>query len=194
MKGKLFILSGQSGVGKKTILFELLTRHPEFHHVVTYTTREARPNEIPGEDHFFIYPDKFQEMIKNNEFIEYSEVHGNLFGTPKDQIDKALEKGKNILMEMDVKGVTNIKMKYHPVTIFLKYEPGNIDDLIRNRIKNDPARKDATEEEIQTRIATAKKEAAYEKDYEYSVVNPEGHPEKAIPEVESIIQSELKNG
>lgn len=188
MKGKLFILSGQSGVGKKTILFELLKRHPEFHHVVTHTTREPRPNEIPGEDHFFVYREKFEEMIKNDEFIEYTDVHGNLFGTPKEQIDKALEEGKNVLMEMDVKGMTNIKDKYQPITVFLKYEPGNIEDLIRNRIKNDPARKNTSEEEIQTRIATAKKEAEYEKNYDYSVVNPEGHPEQAIGEVEKIIQ------
>ena len=192
MKGKLFILSGQSGVGKKTILFELLNRHPEFHHVVTYTTREPRPNEIPGEDHFFVYREKFEEMIKNEDFLEYTEVHGNLFGTPKEQIDKALKEGKNILMEMDVKGVTNIKDKYRPVTIFIKYEARDIDELIKNRIKNDPARKDTSEEEIQTRIATAKKEADYEKYYNHSVVNPEGHPEQAIGEVEKIIQNELK--
>lgn len=194
MKGKLFILSGQSGVGKKTILFELLLRHPEFHHVVTYTTREARPNEVPGEDHFFVYPDKFEEMVKNGEFIEHTAVHGNLFGTPKEQIDKALKNGKNVLMEMDVKGVTNIKEKYQPVTIFLKYEAGNLADLIRHRIKNDPARKDTTEEEIQTRITTAKKEADYEKDYDYAVVNPEGHPERAIRDVENIIKENMAKG
>lgn len=194
MKGKLFILSGQSGVGKKTILFELLQRHPEFHHVVTYTTREARPNEVPGEDHFFVYPEKFEEMVQNGEFIEHTAVHGNLFGTPKEQIDKALKNGKNVLMEMDVNGVTNIKERYQPVTIFLKYEVGNLEDLIRHRIKNDPARKATTEEEIQTRITTAKKEAEYEKDYDYAVVNPEGHPEQAIAEVEKIIKDNLPKG
>ena len=188
MKGKLFILSGQSEVGKNTILKAVLAKHPELQRVVTFTTREPRHNEIPGEDHFFVYPDKFQEMVKNGEFLEYAETHGEMYGTPKEQIDKAFEKGKNVLMELDVKGVANIKDKYRPVTIFLKYETSNIDDLIRNRIKNDPARQATTEEEIQTRIATAKKEMGYEKEYNYSVVNPEGEQEKAINEVENIIK------
>ena len=192
MKSKLFILSGQSGVGKNTVLKAILAKHPEFHRSVTCTTREQRPEEIPGEDHYFVYRDKFEEMTKNNEFLEYAEVHGEMYGTPKEQVEGALESGKNVLMEMDVKGVTNIKDKYHPVTIFIKYETGNIDELIRKRIKNDPARKDTSEEEIQTRIATAKKEAEYEKFYDYSIVNPEGHQEKAIREVKNIIQDELK--
>lgn len=191
MKGKLFILSGQSGVGKKTILFELLKRHPEFHHVVTYTTREPRPNEIPGEDHYFVYREKFEEMMKNGELLEWVEVHGNLFGTPREQIEKAIKNGKNVLMELDVKGVQNIRGKLQPITIFLKYEPGNLEGFIRSRIKNDPARKDTTEEQILTRIATARKEAEYEKYYGYAVVNPEGNPEKAIEEVEKIITREL---
>ena len=132
-------------MGKNTILKAVSGKNPEFHRAVTYTTREPRPEEIPGEDHYFVYLEKFEEMIKNGEFLEYAKTHGD-----------------------------------------------NIDQVIRNRIKNDPSRGQTTEEEIQTRIATARKEAEYEKEYDYSVVNPEGRPEEAIEEAERIIQNELK--
>ena len=193
MNGKLFILSGQSGVGKNTILKAVSGKNPEFHRAVTYTTREPRPEEIPGEDHYFVYLEKFEEMIKNGEFLEYAKTYGEMYGTPKEQIEKALENEKNVLMEIDVKGARQVK-KIMPETIliFIKYEGDNIDQVIRNRIKNDPSRGQTTEEEIQTRIATARKEAEYEKEYDYSVVNPEGRPEEAIEEAERIIQNELK--
>jgi len=193
MKGKLFILSGQSGVGKNTILKAVLAKHPAFHRAVTCTTREQRPEEIPGEDHYFVYPEKFQEMINNGEFLEYAQVHGEMYGTPKEQIEKALASGKNVLMEIDVKGAVQVKEKNpDAILIFVKYEPGDLEILIRSRLKNDPGRGQVTEEEIQTRITTAKKEAEYEKFYDYSITNPEGHSEQAIGAVEKIIQDELK--
>lgn len=189
MKGKLFIISGQSGVGKSTILKKILSNHPEFHRVVTFTTRDPRPGEIPGEDHFFVYREKFEEMIKNNEFIEYAQVHNEMYGTPKKQIEDVLKLGKNAIMEIDVQGATNIK-KIIPeaVLIFLKYEEGDLNQIIRRRIQNDKERGDTPEVEIQRRIESAQKEAKYEKYYDYSVVNPEGQPEKAVAEIEEIIK------
>lgn len=195
MKGKLFILSGQSGVGKNTILEAICSAHPDFWRAVTYTTRDPRPNEIPGEDHYFVYQEKFAEMIKSGEFLEYAQNHGQWYGTPKAQVDKALSDGKNVIMEIDVKGATQVK-KVMPeaVLIFIKYSGDNIEVAIRNRFVHDPARQQITEEEIQTRIATAKKEAGYENDYQYAVVNPEGHPEQAIREVEKIIKENMTKG
>lgn len=192
MNGKLFILSGQSGVGENTILKAILEKHPEFHRAVTFTTREPRPEEIAGEDHFFVYHEKFDEMINNGEFLEYAENHGQMYGTPKDQIKKALNAGKNVLMEIDVKGATQVKkLMPEAVLIFIKYDSNNIDNVIRNRIVADPSRGKVSETEIQTRIATAKKEVEYEKLYDYSVINPEGNPEKAISEVEKILNDKL---
>ena len=96
-------------------------------------------------------------------------------------------------MEIDVKGATQVKETMpDAVLIFIKFDSDNIGDIIRHRIKNDPARGNISEEEIQTRIQTAKQEKEYEKYYNYSVVNPEGRPERAIKEVENIIQNELK--
>ncbi|MBM2821024.1 MAG: guanylate kinase, guanylate kinase [Candidatus Berkelbacteria bacterium] len=192
MAGKLFILSGQSGVGKNTILKAILEKYPDFHRAVTYTTREPRPEEIPGKDHFFVYHDKFNDMIKNDEFLEFAKTHGEMYGTPKEQIEKALNARKNILMEIDVKGATQVK-KLTPdaVLIFIKYDSNNIESIIRNRLKNDPSRGEINEIDIHTRIATAIKESEYEKHYDHSVINPEGRPQEAIDKVSDIIKKEL---
>lgn len=194
MNGKLFILSGQSGVGKNTILKAVLEKHPDFHKAVTFTTRDPRPGEVPGEDHFFVYPEKFQEMINNGEFLEYAQVHSEYYGTPKEQIEQVLNNGKNILMEIDVQGARQVKKLMPNATlIFIKYEEGDLETVIRRRIANDPNRRNMDNEEIQRRIQTAQKEAEYEKFYDYSVMNPEGQPEEAIEEVEGIIKKEILN-
>lgn len=188
-KGKLFIISGQSGVGKNTILKEIVAKHPEFHRVITFTTRDQRPNEIPNEDHYFVYRDKFEEMIKNNEFIEHAEVHSEMYGTPKEQIEEALNNGKNAIMEIDVQGAKQVKEKMPEARlIFIKYDEADLESAIRRRIQNDPERGETPEEEIERRIKTARKEIEYEKYYDFSVINPEGHPEKAIDEIEKIIK------
>lgn len=192
-KGKLFIISGQSGVGKNTILKEIVAKHPEFHRIVTFTTRDPRPGEIPNEDHYFVYREKFEEMIKNNKFIEYAEVHDEMYGTPKQQIEEALDSGKNAIMEIDVQGAKQVKEKLpEAILIFIKYEAGDLEQAIRRRIQNDPQRGETPEEEIERRIETAKKEIEFEKYYDFSVINPEGQPEKAIEEIEKIIRDEIQ--
>ncbi|MFA6493267.1 MAG: guanylate kinase [Patescibacteria group bacterium] len=193
MKGKLYIISGQSGVGKNTILKQILANHPELHRVVTFTTRDPRPEEIPGEDHFFVYREKFDEMIKNNEFIEYAQVHNEMYGTLKKQVEEVLESGRDAIMEIDVCGTMQVK-KIMPaaILIFIKYEEGDLEKSIRKRIENDKERGETSEEEILRRIESAHKEAEYEKYYDYSITNPEGKSEEAVKETEKIIQKAAK--
>ncbi|KKQ90893.1 MAG: Guanylate kinase [Berkelbacteria bacterium GW2011_GWA1_39_10] len=191
-QGKLFILSGQSGVGKNTILKSIISNHPDFHRAVTFTTRNPRLNEVPGEDHYFVYRKKFQDMIDNNELLEWAEVNGELYGTPKDQVTKILSSGHNAIMEIDVQGATNVKKLFPQTTlIFIKYEPGDLEQIIRSRIKNDPSRSKVSEKEILRRIQTAKSEAEYEKFYDFTVLNPEGKIDQATSEVEKIIQEHI---
>lgn len=190
-KGNLYIVSGQSGVGKNTLLKEMLSRNPDYVKIITYTTRKPRPGEIPNRDHFFIPKEKFIMMINNNQFIEYAEVHGQMYGTAKKQIYEIINQGRNAFMEIDVQGASQIK-KIIPeaILIFVKFDQNDLEQAIRRRIVNDPKRGETPEEEIQKRINTARQEIEYEKGYDYVIVNPEGHPEKAIEEIESIIKAQ----
>jgi len=193
-KGKLFILLGQSGVGKNTILDAILKKHPDFWRVVTYTTREPRPEEIPGEDHYFVYKEKFDSMVKNGELLEHAFCHDDWYGTPKKEVIDVLKNGKNAIAEIEYQGAMQIKETMpEAITIFIKYEDGDLRGLIERRLKNDPGRGDVSEEEIETRYHTALKEKRFIDKFDYQVINPEGHPEVAIGEVENIIKKELAN-
>ncbi|AKM81843.1 TPA: guanylate kinase [Candidatus Berkelbacteria bacterium] len=190
-KGKLFILSGQSGVGKNTIAKQML-ENLDLVKIITCTTRDPRPDEIDGKDYFFLTEEDFADKIGNNYFLEYAKVHNWHYGTPKEQAENLLNDGKNILMVIDVQGGVQIKEKMPEARlIFVKYTDGKLEDQIRNRMKNDSSRKELTEEEILKRIESAKKEASYIQDYDYAVTNPDGQPEKAIEEIGGIISKEI---
>lgn len=187
MPGKIFLISGQSGVGKNAILDALISLHPDYYRVITYTTRNPRPEEINGKDYFFISEKEFFKKIEKNEFLEYALVHNHYYGTPKDQVEKTLKQGKNVLIAIDAQGAEQIQKKISATTIFIKYESGDIAALIRKRLLRDKKRGQVSEEEISRRIDTAKKEADYEKYYDFSVINPEGNMQKAVNEIEKII-------
>lgn len=187
--GKLYIISGQSGVGKNTLLGEVVKLYPDLHKVITYTTRDPRPGEVPNIDHFFVYKEKFEEMIRNNEFIEYAKVHDEMYGTPKKQVEDILALGKSAIMEIDVQGAKQVKtIMPEAVLIFIKYEEGDLENNIRRRINNDKSRGKVSEEEILRRIESASKEIEYEKYYDYSVINYEGQPQRAVSEIIKIIK------
>lgn len=190
-KGKIFIISGQSGVGKDTIIDALLKKFPQIWPAVTYTTRDPRADEIPGEDYYFVYQEKFQEMAKKGEFIEYVQTHGNWYGTPKKEITKKINTGKDIILELDYRGGLKFKeMLPEAITIFIKYQDENLKEILGHRLKNDKGRS-ATNEEIEIRYQTALKEKEFITKYDHQIVNPEGHPEQAIAEVERIIQQNI---
>jgi len=189
MHNKIFILSGQTGIGKNYLLKKILLQTPSLQKVVTCVPREPRPGEVEGFDHYFISKEEAQKMLEQDEYIEHAIVHGRLYGTPKKEIERIQTTGRNAIMEIDVQGVEQIKKKIpNVVTIFVKYQEGDLEQLIRNRIANDHSR-DFSEQEILKRVESARKEAEYIKDYDYVVVNPEGRPEKAVEEIKKIIES-----
>jgi len=193
MHNKIFILSGQTGIGKNYILKQLLAKLLNLQKVVTCVPRKPRPGEIEGFDHYFISEEEAQKMLEQDEYIEHAIVHGRLYGTPKKEIDRILDSGKDGIMEIDVQGVEQLKRKIpNVVTIFVKYQDGNLEQLIRNRISNDHSR-DFSEQEILKRIESARKEAEYIKDYDYVVVNPDGHPEQAVEDIKEIIKENNGN-
>ena len=191
---KIFVISGQSGVGKGSVQKVLKDNHLDFYDVVTCTTRSPRPHEIDGKDYFFLTEKEFKNKISNNEFLEYAHVHDWIYGTPKSEIEKAKSLNKNTFLEIDVQGAIEVK-KIIPnaVLIFISYEEGDLNQLIRSRIKHDTQRGDLAEAEIKKRIESAQKEETYKKYYDYIVINPEGHPEKAVEEINNIITKETND-
>ena len=186
--GKVFIVSGQSGIGKNTILDILLERHPDWYKIVTCTTRPPRPTDVNGVDKVFVSKEKFMEMIEDDEFAEYAKVHNFYYCTPRHEIERSLKDKTTTLLEIDVQGSLILKEEYPEITlIFLQFEPGKLEQQIRNRFLNDPKRTKISEEEILTRIETAKKEEAYKNKYDFVITNFEGKAEQTADGVEKII-------
>lgn len=165
MKGKLFIVSGPSGSGKSTITKKVrdILNIPLS---ISATTRKPRVGEVDGVDYYFLTTNEFEKKIENDEFFEYANVHGNYYGTLISQIDKKLELGQNVILEIDVQGGIIAKSKRpDAILIFCRTEDENI---LENRLR---ARNTDSEEIILKRLENAKKELEYEKKYDYVIVN-----------------------
>jgi guanylate kinase len=166
--GKLFVISAPSGTGK-TSLIKAILEDPESSNTnvgISCTTRKARPKEENGISYFFITTERFNEKIRNNEFLEYAEVFGNFYGTPKDWVLAKLSKGENVLLELDIQGALQVKEAFKETqTIFII--PPSYEDLEKRlRLRNqDPI------DEISRRLKEAKKEVSIGKDFDVIVVN-----------------------
>lgn len=167
MKGKLFIVSGPSGSGKSTVT-KLVKDRLNIPLSISATTRKPRNGEIDGKDYFFLTKETFEQKIKNDEFYEYANVHGNYYGTLKKAVEDNLEKGINVILEIDVQGALIAKeKKKDAVLVFFKTE--NL-EVLENRLRN---RKTDSDEVIELRLKNAQKELEYEKEYDYVVINKE---------------------
>lgn len=168
-KGLLIILSGPSGVGKGTIRKKII-KNPDLDlaYSISMTTREKREKEIEGEDYYFVSRETFLENIKRGNFLEHCEFVGNFYGTPKDKIEKLRLQGKNVFLEIEVSGATEVMSKIDKddyVSIFLT--PPSMKTL-ESRIRK---RRSESEEIIQKRLDKAKSELGAGVNYDYIVVN-----------------------
>lgn len=186
-KGIIVILSGPSGVGKGTVrTFLMKDKSLNLEFSVSMTTRKPRVGEVNGKDYFFVSKEKFDEAVKNDELLEYADFVEHSYGTPKKYVEKLLDEGKNVLLEIDTNGACQVMNKCNSsdyVSIFLVCE--NFDELER-RIRG---RKSETEEVIQERLKKAKKELLLEKYYQHVVLNDK--PERAAKEIATIIKNKL---
>jgi len=181
MKGELFILSSPAGGGKTTIANLVIKEIPNLKRVITCTTRKPRSGEKDGMDYYFLPVEEFEKRIKEDKFLEYAVVHGNYYGTPKDEVEKELSKGYDLLLVIDVQGMRQIK-KIRPETTSIFLLPPSVDELVRRmKQRGDPP------EEIKKRLQTAKKEIPAWKEYDYTVIND--NIEKAKENVKYIILS-----
>ena len=183
MLGNLFIISAPSGAGKTTILKQVLADLPGTVFSVSHTTRIPRPGEADGTDYHFVSRQEFISIRKRNAFLEWAEVHGNLYGTSIEAVKSQLESGLDVILDIDVQGAKQIrKQKTVPATsIFIA--PPSADEL-RRRLSG---RGTDSVETVELRLENAKKEMAEADLYEHQVINDDLHT--AIEQVKSIILS-----
>ena len=181
--GKLFVISAPSGAGKTTLIKKVLNRFENLSYSVSHTTRPPRKNEQDGVDYFFINREEFEQKILQGDWLEWASVHGNYYGTSKDFVQRCLEEGRNLLLDIDVQGAAQVMASdLKPVTIFIL--PPSL-DILAQRLTN---RKTDSKEVIARRLENAKTEMAQKKRYRYVVINDD--LDVATEELLSVIKKE----
>lgn len=165
-KGLLVVLSGPSGAGKDTVLNNLLAKNKNIRISTSATTRSPREGEVDGEDYYFISNEEFVQLISKDGMLEYAEYCGNYYGTPYDQVESWLCKGRDVVLEIEVKGGAQV-MKRCPDAVSIFIIPPSLKEL-EMRLKNRATEPDKI---IEKRLNIAREEINAAKDYNYIVVN-----------------------
>ncbi len=182
-RGNIIILSGPSGAGKGTIYHELLKNNPNLKISISMTTRKPREGETDGVEYFFVSEEEFKKEIENDAFIEYAIVHGNYYGTLKREVERDLDNGFDVILEIDIQGAINVKSK-KPDGIFIFIMPPSMKELKNRLIK----RGTETKEKLVERFKNAYKEINEMTKYNYVVINDE--LDLAVKKVEAILIAE----
>lgn len=183
MKGILIVISGPSGAGKGTICKELLKKNKNINLSISATTRSPRVGEVDGVNYLFMTKQKFEDMIRDNLFLEYAKVFDNYYGTPKEFVFDKLKNGEDVLLEIDIQGALKIKEIY-PDGVYIFILPPSMREL-KKRIIN---RGTECKEDIEKRFNTAFEELEYVYKYDYAVINDDLMD--SVNLIESIILSE----
>lgn len=166
MKTRMIILAAPSGAGKSSFVEKICQEDQRLFDTVTFTTRSMRKGESQGNPYFYVSKEEFQQKITENFFIEWAQVHNNLYGTPYYQIDEAWKKGKCVIMDVDVQGAETFKKKYpDAITIFIL--PPSIDELRRRIQKRDGK----VPEDIEVRMMNAEREIKEASKFNYQIIN-----------------------
>ena len=182
-KGILFILSGPSGVGKGTVRKNLFEQVTELKYSISMTTREKRPGEVDGVDYFYKTKEAFEKLIEQNQLLEYAKYVNNYYGTPRDYVERTLEAGYDVFLEIEVQGALQVKKSF-PEGVFIFLFPPSLEEL-KNRIV---MRGTESNELVLNRLKEARKEIEMMDSYDYVVVNDQVN--HAVAKIQSIIQSE----
>ena len=183
-KGILIVVSGFSGSGKGTLMKELLTRYPDTYALsISATTRSPREGEVDGREYFFVSKDEYAKMITKGELIEDAKYVENYYGTPRDYVEKKLDEGKDVILEIEIQGALNVK-KMFPDTLLLFVTPPSAEELKKRLV----GRGTETMDVIESRMDRACEEAEGMENYDYLIVNDS--LDRCVEEMHSIIRGE----
>jgi guanylate kinase len=184
---QLVIISGPAAVGKDTIMSALrhIHREPDYHFVVTCTTRPRRPGEVDDVSYHFLNKRQFLAMRDSGGFLEANEVHGNWYGTPRSEVRQALASGKHVILKIDVQGAQQVKERIADALLIFVVPPSL--EALFQRLK---ARATESADELELRQRNAALELARQEDYDYIVENRDGEADKTAEQIDQIIALE----
>ncbi|MBQ3714603.1 MAG: guanylate kinase [Fibrobacter sp.] len=185
MKNKLFVMSAASGAGKTTLKDKVIGEFPDIVYSISATTRKPREGEVDGVHYFFKTKEEFEKLIKEDGLIEWNEVHGNYYGTPKFFVEDMLRQGKRVIFDLDVFGKVNFDKVYPDATGILILPPS--EEELERRLRG---RGTDSEDVIRLRLENAKKEMEFAKTkgkYEYTIINDD--LERAADELRAILRN-----
>ena len=185
-RGRLIVISGPSGVGKTSIC-EALLKKPEFKRVITCTTRPPRGGEQDGIDYFFSARNDFEEGIRAGRFLEHAEVYGNLYGTPRSQVEEGIENGTDLLLNIDVQGARLLRDSGIPYLVTVFIDAPSEEELEKRLV----SRAADSEEDIRQRLEIARNERKEKSAYQHIVVN-DGF-DRAVQELEALLEAPVES-
>ncbi|GAA1804334.1 guanylate kinase [Nesterenkonia flava] len=181
------VLAGPTSVGKTTLSRYIRSTYPQVHFSVSATTRPARPGEVDGVDYLFLSPERFDELVAEDAFLEWATVHGtHRYGTLQSTVEEALAEGKRVLLEIDLQGARQVRQRL-PEAQFVFLAPPSWDDLVSRLLQ----RGTESQEEQQRRLETAKIELAAEKEFDVTIINDDVN--RAAAELVTRMGFDLKN-
>jgi guanylate kinase len=184
--GRLVVISAPSGAGKSTIARAILETHPSLRFSVSATTRPVREGEQEGREYFFLSKEEFRRRIEADEFVEWEEIYGNYYGTLRREVDRALEEGRHILFDIDVKGGLSIRKRY-PESLLIFIRPPSL-RVLNERLRN---RKTDDEASVARRMARVPLEMELGASFENQIVNDD--LPRAIAEVNAVVNRYLQS-
>ena len=182
-RGKTFIICGPSGVGKGTVVARLLASYPKLYFSVSATTRPPRPGEVDGKHYHFLSREQFQRWIDEDAFLEHAEVVGHLYGTPKLHVDKAMDQGRDVILDIEIQGAEQVHRR-RPEAIRIYVAPPSWAELERRLI----GRGTEDMEKVRRRLERGKEEFAVARDFDYFVINDT--VDRAVEELRAILLTE----